>query len=187
MLFIPISAAAVRAAASAGSDKWRAASATTASRSLLLRVAMAEATDVPQICCSLRCGEVSTLPRLMRRSLAQSGMASRMAPRTSVTVVAVMSSSCGLQGVLAFLPVAQAELIGLEGVEQAQRLLRIAPDIEVVDRDVADDALRIDDEGGAQRHARPLVEDAERRGQLALDVAEPRKPHLGEILAGAPP
>jgi hypothetical protein len=58
--------------------------------------------------------------------------------------------------------VARAQLVGLQRVEHAQHFLRVAADRQVVDRGEADDAVRIDDEGRAQRHAGVLVEDAER-------------------------
>src|SRR4029077_20107989 len=51
----------------------------------------------------------------------------------------------------------------------------------------ADDAFGIDDEGGAQRNALGLVEDAERSAQLALDVGEPGEGDLAEILAALQP
>src|SRR5262245_51706533 len=59
--------------------------------------------------------------------------------------------------VLAFLPVAGAELVGLQGVEDAQDFLRVPADAQVVDRGEADDALGIDDEGCAQGDAFLLV------------------------------
>src|SRR5579859_1024455 len=74
------------------------------------------------------------------------------------------------QNLFALLPVAGAQLPGLEGVEQAQRLVGVAADIEAVDRDVLDRALWVDDEGRAQRHARLGIEDAERGRQLPLHV-----------------
>src|SRR5690606_32137790 len=50
--------------------------------------------------------------------------------------------------------IAGAKLIRLQGVENAQRVLRIAADAEIVDVNVLDDVVRVDDEGGAQRNAR---------------------------------
>src|SRR5690348_2895679 len=92
-----------------------------------------------------------------------------------------------LQRVFALLPVARAELVGLQRVEHAQHFLRVAADAQIVDRGKANHALGIDDEGGAQRHAGLLVEDAERRAQLALDVREPRECHLAQIGAALSP
>ncbi len=66
-----------------------------------------------------------------------------------------------LQRGLALLPVAGAELVGLQRVEHAQHLGHVAADRQVVDARPADDALGIDDEGRAERHAVLLVEDAE--------------------------
>src|ERR1700728_3923070 len=92
-----------------------------------------------------------------------------------------------LEGVLTLLPVARAQLIGLQRVEHAQHFLGAAADIQVGDVDEADHALRIDDEGGALRHARLRIEDAERTGQLALDVRQHRERELPELLLVAPP
>src|SRR6266851_1816045 len=82
--------------------------------------------------------------------------------------------SSRLERLFALLPVAGAKLIGLQRVEDAQHLARVAADRKIIDADMADDALGIDDEGGAQRDALVLVEDAQRCAQLALDVGEPR-------------
>src|SRR6266702_634808 len=46
------------------------------------------------------------------------------------------AESGGLQRVLAGLPVARAQLVGLQRVEDAQHLLRVAADREVVDAGV---------------------------------------------------
>src|SRR5579862_796383 len=49
--------------------------------------------------------------------------------------------------------VAGAELVRLQTVEDAQNLLGIAADVEVVDGDVLDDVVRVDDERRTQCHA----------------------------------
>ena len=61
-----------------------------------------------------------------------------------------------------FLPVAGAQLVGLQRVQHAQHFLGVAADIQVRDVDEADHALRIDDVGGALRDAGFRIEDAER-------------------------
>src|SRR5262249_6092267 len=93
----------------------------------------------------------------------------------------------GLQDRLALLPVAGAKLVGLQRVEHAQDLLRVAADAEVVDRHEADHALGIDDEGGAQRDALLLVEDAERARQPALDVGEHGERQVLQVRMVLPP
>src|SRR5579863_8997522 len=98
-----------------------------------------------------------------------------------------LARSGRLKRLFALLPVAGAELVGLQRVEDAQHLLWIAADAEVVHRGEADDALGIDDEGRPERYALVLVEDAERGRELALDVGEPREGDLAEILAALAP
>src|SRR2546429_5747210 len=68
-----------------------------------------------------------------------------------------------LQGLFALLPVAGAQLVGLQRIEHAEHLLGAAADVEVGDVDEADDPLRIHDEGRALRHAGLGVEDADRK------------------------
>src|SRR6185312_1614224 len=77
-----------------------------------------------------------------------------------------------LQGFFALLPVARAQLVGLQCIEHAQDLFRAATDVQVGDVDEANDPLRIDDEGGALGDSFTRIEDAEAAGELALDVGE---------------
>src|SRR5207344_473938 len=84
-----------------------------------------------------------------------------------------------LQELIALLPVARAQFVGLERVEHPQHLLGITSDVQVVNGRESDYALRVDDEGGAQCHAFLLVENAERLVQFTLDV---RKHREGEVL-----
>ena len=58
-----------------------------------------------------------------------------------------------LQGVAAHRTVAGAELVGLQGVEDTQGVLRIAADVEVGDVDVLHDVVRVDHQGRAERDA----------------------------------
>src|SRR5215471_21336921 len=73
---------------------------------------------------------------------------------------------------LALLPVARAQLVRLQRIEHAQHLFRVAAYAHVVDGNEADDALRVDDESGAQRDPFLLVQDAEPLRQLTLDVGQ---------------
>src|SRR5215470_2676105 len=67
-----------------------------------------------------------------------------------------------LQGGLARLPAARAELAGLKGIEHAEHLIDVPSHREVVHAHEADDALGIDDERRPQGNTLLLVEDAER-------------------------
>src|SRR3982750_376892 len=79
------------------------------------------------------------------------------------------------QNLLAFLPVAGAELVRLKRVEDPQGLLRVAADVEAVHRDVLDDVVGIDDEGGPEGDALVPGNDPERVRQLLLVVRQPRE------------
>src|SRR5213082_1860639 len=92
-----------------------------------------------------------------------------------------------LERVFALVPVAGAQLIGLQGVQHAQHFLGAAAHVEVGDVDEADHAVRIHDEGRALRHARFRIEDSQRSGELALDVREHREGQILELLLLAPP
>jgi len=76
---------------------------------------------------------------------------------------------------LAFLPVAGAQLVRLERIQNAKRLLRVAADIEAVDGHVLDHIVGIDDEGGAIGDARIRGDDPESVGELLLVVRDPRE------------
>src|SRR5882724_8733104 len=181
MLFIAISEAAILAAFSASGESSPPNASTTACVVGAWLAAKAAATKLPAFCCWLRSCSDARLDRLSLRSRAYSGSRSL---RTSMDMG---SSLGGLQDVVALLPVAGAELVGLQAVEHAQHFLRVAADRQVVDRHEADDALRIDDEGDAQRHALGLVEHAERLRQLALDVGEHREGQGFEVGMVLPP
>src|ERR1700685_3866631 len=87
-----------------------------------------------------------------------------------------------LEGVLALLPVAGAQLVGLQCVEYAQHFRRVAADRQVGHVDEADHALRIHDVGRALRHAGFRVENAERSAELTLDVREHRERQVAQLL-----
>src|ERR1700754_1932430 len=162
MLFIAISAPAILAAFSASGES-SPAKASTRSRVVgAWLAASAAAMKLPAFCCGLRSASDARLERLSLRSRAYSGSRSF---RTSIDMVASLS---GLQDLVALLPVAGAKLVGLQRIEHAQHFLRVAADREVVHRHEADDAIGIDDEGGAQADALGLVEDAQLLRELAL-------------------
>src|SRR5882757_8901212 len=180
MLFIAISDAAILAAASASGDSSGPNASTMACVVGAWLAASAAAMKLPAFCCGLRSCSDARLDRLSLRSRAYSGSRSF---RTSMDMAV---SSGGFQDLVALLPVAGAELVGLQGVEHAQHFLRIAADRQVVDRHEADDALGIDDEGGAQADALALVEDAQCLRELALDVGqhgERQRLQVGMVLA----
>ena len=73
---------------------------------------------------------------------------------------------------LALLPIARAELIGLQGVEHAQHFINVAADGEIGNHNETNDAFRVNDISGALGDTGVGVEDAERGGEFALDVGE---------------
>src|SRR5687768_10966432 len=129
MLFMPMIEAAPRAAAIASGERCAIASAAIAAATSGLRAVVAAASAVPHACCGVRTVEPAIAPRLMRRSRACSGRRS-----FSLSIDMTVLSRCG-ERLLALLPVARAELVGLQGVEDAQHLGGIAADAEIVDRD----------------------------------------------------
>src|SRR6185503_13306473 len=139
-------AAAACAAASADGASFGANSAITSRITSRLREAIAEAMNVPAFFSSSSNVSAARLDRLMQG----------------------FSISGCLQELFALLPVARAELVGLQRVERAQHLVDIAADVHVDHRDKADDAVGVDDEGGAQRHAFLALEHAEGAGQLEI-------------------
>jgi hypothetical protein len=91
------------------------------------------------------------------------------------------------QNLLALLPVAGAELIGLQGVEHAQDFLRVAADREVVHRNETDDVLRVHDEGGALCDSFVRIEYPKGRRQLTFDVGQHREGEIFQVVVvGAP-
>src|ERR1700687_6226240 len=141
--------------------------------------ATAGAPAPPQPCASESTPTPSTACRFRRMSRAASGMAARSCSSAS--------TSGHLERGLARLPVARAELAGLQRVQYPQHLVDVAAHREVVDAGPADHALRIHDEGGPERHALAAVQDAERGRQLALGVGHHRERQALEIGVIAPP
>jgi len=86
-----------------------------------------------------------------------------------------------LNDVFALVPIAGAEFVGLQSIENAQHFLRIAADAHVGDISKADDAFRIDDEGGALGNAGFFIEHAEGGRKLAVDVGEHREGQVLEV------
>src|SRR5512132_2582305 len=191
MLFIAMIAAAAFAAPSATGAILGANSPTSASMTFELRDASAATTNVPARCCSVSAGSAARLDKLSLRSFAYSGKAFFSFSRDIVALPSDESGagslpapgprSCGFQNVFALLPVAGAQLVRLQSIEDTQHFLRVTADIEIIHRDEADDPLRIDDERRAQTHALALVEDAQSHAQLSLDVSQHRKRQVPEI------
>src|SRR5215831_10533047 len=182
MLFIAMMAAAACAAFTCAASRCCAASTCRRRVNSALREALAAASATAQICRSLSPGApagVSTVPRFSCRSRAYPGRASRML--SSVFI------SGRLQGVFTLLPVAGAQLVGLQRIEHPQHFLGAAADIEVRNVDKADHALRIDDERCPLRDPRFRIEDAEAAGELALDVSEHREGKRAQLVLLAAP
>src|SRR5262245_60588839 len=135
MLFIAINAAAVLAAFNASGERSPANASITARVVGAWLAASAAATKLPAFCCGVSSCSAARLERLSLRSRAKSG---RRSFRVSMDMVCSLRR---LQHFLALLPVAGAELVGLQRIEHAQHFLWIAADREVVHRDEADDAL----------------------------------------------
>src|SRR6185295_20115021 len=106
------------------------ASAISASRRPAWRAAIAEATATPQRCAGERLDGWSTAWRFSLMSLAASGSVWR-----SVSTALTLRRH---QRGLALLPVAGAELVRLQRVQDAQDLVHVAADGEVVHRSPAD-------------------------------------------------
>src|SRR4029450_9779968 len=125
MLFIAISEAAILAAFSASGVSSGPKASTTACVVGAWLAASAAAMKLPAFCCGLRSSSDARLDRLSLRSRAYSGSWSF---RTSIDMAASLR---GLQDVVALLPVAGAEFVGLQRIQHAQHFLRIAGDREV--------------------------------------------------------
>src|SRR5690606_2982844 len=77
-----------------------------------------------------------------------------------------------LQRVAANTPVARAQLLRLQGVENPQDLFWIAPHRHIVDGDVLDDVVRVYDEGCSQGNAFRAITHTQLIHQRARHVAE---------------
>src|SRR5690348_2406942 len=182
-LFMPMSAAAVRAArACVASIRPSSSRALTSAGA---RAASAAASAAPTACAGVRLDRLMTASRLSRRSLAYSGMRSLMAWSCMASFLYEGVSPASKRRA-SDRPVARAELVGLKAVENAQHLFRIPADVQVVDRHVLDHVVRVDDEGRAQRHAF-LGAHAELIDERAGDVRELPLVEALEIGMVAPP
>lgn len=89
-----------------------------------------------------------------------------------------------LDGLVSGIPVGGADLavlVGeLEGIDQAEGLVDAAADGEVVDGDLADDAVGVDDEEAAEGNAFLLDEDTVVLGELVVLVGEEGNVDLAE-------
>src|SRR5690606_35550437 len=83
--------------------------------------------------------------------------------------------------------VACAQTVGQQRVQDAQGFFGAAAHVEIVDRHVLDDVVRIDDEGGAQCDAFGLFADAQRIDQRTRRIAELVVVELDQFGAVAPP
>src|SRR3954468_1845157 len=122
-----IAAAATASSTTSGPTSLR-ASAVTATWSRTLRDATADATATPQRCSGVRLPGASTACRFSLMSRAGSTISPA---RTSTADT--LGRLGGVQRRVALLPVARAELVRLEGVQNAQHLIDVSPDVEVGD------------------------------------------------------
>lgn len=129
-------------------------------------------------------------PSLNTRPLGNGGRnAAAQGPRlTGASLGEVLQASLGvgLHGVAARLPAGGADLavlVGeLEGLDEAQGLVDVAADGQVVDGDLAEHALGVDDEQAAQGDALVLDQHAVVAGDLEVLVGDQRQL---EVLAQA--
>src|SRR5262245_8486087 len=175
-LFMPIRAAAVSAAlaSAAGAADWNARTSSP------LRAAKAAAIATPSASSGARVERAITESRFRRMSFAVSGSRCRIGVRNSI-------ARPPSQRVAADRAVARAQLVGLQAVEDAQHLVRIAANVQVVHRHVLDHVVRVDDEGRAQRDAGLRIAHAELVDQRALDVGKAPVRELVQVLVLAAP
>src|SRR5437762_1819311 len=105
------------------------ASAANAATSAAFRTEYAHASAVPHTCCGFSAPGVRTFVRFILMSRATSGKDSRSLSMCSIG--GSLGASPGLlellgQGLLAALPVARAQLVRLERVEDAENLVRVS-------------------------------------------------------------
>src|ERR1700754_1145382 len=184
--------AAPSAAWYASADRLSAASAPISASTWVFRVAAALASSVPHNCSSFSTVLRVIEPRLSLRSFAYSGSASL---RFSTVISPPMSRSelrrsleqfAGIQGRVALAPVAGAQLVGLQSVQDPQHLVHVTPHGSCGRRDELDLVVRVDDEGDAVGDA-AVVEDSGSQREFALDVGEHRERQLLEVFVlGAP-
>src|SRR6056297_41304 len=150
----------------------------TTAASSLLRTATAQASAVPSACASVRPGEPVPPRTVVRFSLISRAYSGKRALTCSRFIMASLS---GLQGVFTLLPVAGAELVGLQGVQYPQHLVGAAADVQIGDINEAHDIVRVDDKGRPLRDAFCFVENAQRGAQFTLDVGEHRERQVAKL------
>src|SRR5665213_3299425 len=96
-----------------------------------------------------------------------------MLSRTRSSVLFSMSGC--LEGVLPLLPVARAQLVGL------QHFRRVAAYRKIGDVNETDHTLRVDHEGGALGDAGLAIENTQGVAELALDVRQHRKRQIAQL------
>ena len=152
-------AAAPLAASTASGVRWSAASAAISRSTTGLRAATAQARAVPQACSGLSVEVPMVEPRLSLMSLAYSGRAALTASRP-MSGPGAGEQRVGVEGGAALVPVARAQLVGLQGVEHPQHLGDVPADRAGGHHGELDLVVRVDDEGGALGDA-VLAEHAE--------------------------
>src|SRR5665213_526773 len=93
----------------------------------------------------------------------------------------VFSMSGCLEGVLSLLPVARAQLVGLQRIQYAQHFRRVAAYRKIGDVNETDHTLRVDHEGGALGDAGLAIENTQGVAELALDVRQHRKRQIAQL------
>src|SRR5947209_3683210 len=83
---------------------------------------------------------------------------------------------------LALLPVAGAQFVGLQSIEHPQDFFGIASDCQIIHRHESHEPIWIHDIRRALGHAFLGVENAERAGQLALDIGQHGERKIAKIL-----
>src|ERR1700751_1718853 len=123
---MPMIDAAPSAAWYASDDRLAAASAPISASTWVFRVAAALASSVPQSCSSLSTVLRVIEPRLSLRSLAYSGSAAlRFSTLISPPLCRCLEQLAGVDGRVALAPVAGAQLVGLQRVQDSQHLVDI--------------------------------------------------------------
>ncbi len=119
-------------------------------------------------------------PRLSRMSLAYSGQARLDRVQAHGQAPAPARSALASSVAAALVPVARAQLVGLQRVEHPQHLGDVAADRTGGHHDELDLVVRVHDEGGPLRDT-VGAEHAAGGGQLTLDVAEHREGQLAQV------
>lgn len=176
---MPMIEAAPSAASNASAERVSPASSAISRKTVAFFVAAAAARKVPHSCCSLSSVERASELRLSLRSFAYSGSAFL---RLSIDIFldAFLQQLTGVDGRVALLPVAGAQLVRLESIEDAQHLVDVAADGTCGDGDELDLVVGVNDEGRAVGNS-ISVEHAGRFSEFTLEVREDRERQRFEI------